>query len=452
MEFQVEEVAPCRKKVTVTVPAERVREEFEAQYKEVNKSIILPGFRPGHAPRRLLETRFGTKIAEEVKQKIVETAYEKLIDEKKIAPLKRPTVNVNEAKVAADQPFQFGFEVVTRPDFDLPAWKDREVKVPPVDVTDAEVDSAVERMRLTEGTLVPWEDGAAADDVVVLSYEAKEGDATLHASEDAYYRLGRGVLEGIVAEGLDEALLGAKAGAKAKATGRTAPDDPRPNLAGKTVSLSLEVREVKRFQPAPLDAEFLKRHDYDDADEMKKDLRRRVLRRKERDRDRLAEDRLVDGLVDATKIPLPAEVVDQAVEGWQERRRVEAQAEGLEEDAIAKELAGATEDVRRLVERDLRRHFVLDRIAEAEKTDVTEGELLGAVEQIARDSGRAAGEVAAEFQQDPSRLGELRSHLRHQKAREALRRAARTVEEKAPAPPEEEAAAKAPPQKPRKGK
>jgi trigger factor len=449
MEFRVEEVAPCRKKVTVTVPKERVREEFDAQYKEVNDAIVLPGFRPGHAPRRLLEHRFGSKIAQEVKQRIVESAYEKLLEEKKVAPLRRPTVDVEKSEVSSEKAFEFGFEVVTRPEFELPAWQDREVRVPAVDVAESEVDDALQNVLLSEGTLVPA-DKAQADDVVVLSWAAKEGDATLHQGDDSYYRVGRGVLEGVVAEGLDKALLGAAPGTKAKAEGRTAPDDPRPGMAGKTVSLEVEVREVKRFQPATPDADFLKRHDYDDLDEMRKDLRRRVLRRKERERDRQAEDRLVDELVQASKIPLPAEVVDSAVEGWQARRRVEAQAEGLDEDTVAKELAASTAKVREAVERDLRRHFVLDRIAEAENVAVGEPELMGAVEQIARESGRPAGEVAAQFQQEPERLVELRSHLRHQKAREALRRSARLLEEAAPPP--QKAAEKAPAQKPKKGK
>ncbi len=88
--------------------------------------------------------------------------------------------------------------------------------------------------------------------------------------------------------------------------------------------------------------------------------------------------------------------------------------------------------MRAQVETDLRRHFVLDRIAEAEGLSVSEQELVGAVEQMARESGRSAGEVVQHFQEDPARLSELKTHLLHGKAREALRRAATLVEEAAP--------------------
>ena len=453
MEFRVEEIAPCRKRVTVSVPAERVRQEFDSQYGEVNKSIALPGFRPGHIPRKLLESRFGKKIAEEVKHKIVESAYEKLIEEKKLAPLTRPSVDVEKAEVSAGQPFEFGFEVVTRPEFDLPEWKGREVLAPPVGVTEAQIDAGVERMRVAEGTLVPADGGASSDDVVVISYEAKDGETSLATEENAYYRIGRGVIDGLVAEGLDKAILGAVAGTKAKVKARAPADDPRPGLSDREFDLWLEVREVKRFKPADLDADFLKRHDFDDAAEMRQDVRRKILRMHERERDRVAEDRLIDALVTAAKIPLPAEVVENAVTGWLERRRTEAQAEGVDEETITKELTGSKEEVQKRVEADLRGHFVLEKICEAEDVKVSEQEILGAVEQIARDSGRPSGEIVDEFQESPERLAELRSHLRHQKARDMLRRAARLVEETplAPAPALSEKKSE-PAAKPKKGK
>jgi trigger factor protein len=285
MEFRVEEIAPCKKKVTITVPAERVKEEFDAQYREVNKAIAIPGFRPGHVPRKLLETRFGPKIADEVKHKIVERAYESLVKDKKLQPLSRPSVDVESTPVAADKPFEFGFEVVVRPEFTLPEWKGREVKVPEITVSDADVDAGVERLRASEGDLVPSEGAATADDVVVLTWSAKDGDTSLASGEGTYYRIGQGVLEGFLAEGLDAALVGSKSGDKAKVRGRAATDDTRPLLAGKEFDVWVEVTEVKRFEPAPLDAEFLKRHDYDDVDELRKDVRRKIARLKERGRE-----------------------------------------------------------------------------------------------------------------------------------------------------------------------
>jgi trigger factor len=451
MDFRVETIGPCRKKVTVTVPAERIREEYDKQYDEINKNLSLPGFRPGKAPRKILEARFAKKLVGEVKAKLVEAAFQEMVSEKKVQPIASPRVDVEGLAFDPAAAFEFTVEMATRPEFDLPETKGLEVTVPPLSVSDADVDAGVERLRLAEGTLVPAPDGVAAeDDVLVLDLDARRGDAPLHAESNVYYRLGRGVVEGIVAEGLDAALRGASAGAKAKTEGRVAADDPREALRGDPFDLHVEVREVKRFRLPDLDEAFLKARDYDGVDELRQDVRRKIVRARERERDRMAEDRLVDLLVERAKIPLPAEVVDGEVERWLDRRRLEASAEGMPEEEITKEAAGAKDEVRSRVERDLRRVFVLEKVAEAEKVEVGESDLVAAIEQMAREAGRPTSEVAGAFS-DPQRLGELRSHVRHRKAKEALRRAASVVEETAKAAPATEApkakAAKAPPKK-----
>jgi len=435
MDFRVEEIAPCRKKVTVTVPPERVKTEFDAQFGEINEKVSLPGFRPGKAPRKLLESRFGPHVRDEVKGKLVEAGFRQAVEEKKVAPLGRPTLAPDETVVDPAKAFEFVFEVTTRPEFELPTWKGLEVKVPLVEVTDAEVESGVENLRMQEGTLESTPEPLVAGDVAVVDWQALVDGVEAAREDGAYYRLGRGVLEGILLEGADAALAGGTAGTSVTVRGRAAPDDPRTALAGQEFDVRIEVKEAKRFQPAPLDEAFLKRHDFDDADELRRDVRRRVLRAKERERDRVAEERLTDQLVGQLTIALPAELVEGAVGGWAERKRIDAQSQGTAEEELTRELAGDEAKVRGQVEADLRRHFVLDRIAEAEGLSVAEQELVGAVEQMARESGRSAGEVVQHFQEDPARLSELKTHLLHGKAREALRRAATLVEEAAaPAP------------------
>ncbi len=447
MEFRVEVLAPCRKKVTVTVPAERVRKEVDGQYAEVNKQIVIPGFRPGKAPRRLLESKFGVHIQGEVKQKIVEAAYKQLLDEKRIAPLTQPAVDVDAATIDPTKAFEFAFEVTTRPDFEMPNWKGLEVKVPPAVVSESDVDAGVERMRLQEGNLVPSDSGTAADDVVVFDWKATEGDETLHTEHSAYYRVGRGVIDGIVVDDIDGKIIGAKAGDTFVLRGRAPADDPRPTLAGRSFTIRLDVTEVKRFKPADLDAEFFKRHDLEDVEELRKNVRRGIQRAKDRERGRLAEERLLDGLVASVAFDLPAEIVDGSVADWSERRRVEAVAEGRDADEIAKELTAGKDELRTKVESDLRRHFVLEKISEAENLSVSEQELVGAVEQIGRDNGRPASDVIQHFQEQPGRLAELRAHLKHEKARESLRKAATLIDETVPTPADAD-----PKASPRKGK
>jgi len=432
MEFHVETVGPCRAKVRVTVPEKRIREEFDRQYDEINKSVALPGFRPGKAPRRLLEARFSRKLSDEVKVKLVEAAFEELVEKKEVRPLAPPRIDPGGIAFDPAKPMEFEFEVLTRPDFALPAREGLEVKVPPIEVAPEDVDAAVERMRVADGTLVGSDDGVVRpDSVVVVDWKARAGDEELAAGENAYYRVGRGVLEGFVAPGLDEALGGKRSGEPVSVDARAAADDPRERVRGKDVTLAVEVKDVKRFRPADLDEAFLKAHDFDSVDELKSDVKRKIVRLRERERDRMAEDRLVDTLVEKAKIPLPEAVVEGEVERWLERRRVEAQAEGVDPAEVTKEAAATKDEVRGRVERDLRRHFLLERLAEADKVEVGDAEVFGAIEQMARDSGRPTAELVEAFRSS-GRVDELRAHLRHRKVKETLRRGASLVEEAPP--------------------
>jgi trigger factor len=429
MQFHVETVGPCRAKVKVTVPETRIREEFDRQYQEINKSVALPGFRPGHAPRKLLEARFGKRLSDDVKAKLVEAAFEELVQKKEVRPLAPPQIDAGAIAFDPTRPMEFEFEVLTRPEFETPSRDALQVKVPPIEVSPAEVDAALERMRIAEGTLVSAEDGVVGkDSVLVVDWKARAEGDEVASGENAYYRIGRGLLEGLVAPGLDEAVAGKRAGETVTVPARAAGDDARERLRGKAVDLEATVREVKRFKPAELDEAFLKSHDFDSVDELKGDVRRRIVRARERDRDRLAEDRLVDQLVERAKIPLPDAVVEGEVERWLERRRVEAQAEGLDPAEVTKEAAADRDEIRERVERDLRRHFLLERLSEADKTEVGDSEVLGAIEQMARDSGRPSSELVEAFRSS-GRIDELRGHLRHRKVKEALRRSASVVEE-----------------------
>ncbi len=251
MDFRVEEIAPCRKKVTVTVPADRVKSEFDAQFGEINEKISLPGFRPGKAPRKLLESKFGPHVRDEVKGKLVEAGFKQAVEEKKVTPLGRPTLAENEVVVDPAKAFEFAFEVTTRPEFELPTWKGLEVKAPLVEVTDADVESGVDTLRMQQGTLEATTEPLVLGDVALVDWQVLVDGVEAHREEGAYYRLGRGVLEGVLLEGADAALAGGKAGTTVTVRGRAAPDDLARRAGGPGVRRPPRGEGRQAVRPGP---------------------------------------------------------------------------------------------------------------------------------------------------------------------------------------------------------
>ncbi|MFV1958278.1 MAG: trigger factor [Planctomycetota bacterium] len=428
MDFQVETLGPCRKKIAVTVPTERVREEFDRQYDEINDTLALPGFRKGHAPRKLLEKRFATHLGQEVKEKLVKAAVEELVEEKKVLPLEPPEVDLDALEIANEEPFTFEFDLLTRPEFETPAWEGIEIDVPPVEVTDEQVEEAIEGLRRREAKLERIEEAKVEDgDVLVVDWKALHGDSVEAHDENVYYPFGRGVLAGFVAEDLDEQFKGKEPGAQAECRVRVAADDPRKELRDLELEFQVVLKEIRRSVLRPVDAEFLERHDYDDSDEMRADVKKQLRRALERERDRETESRLVKRLVGGIEMSLPESFVEKDLENWARRRRVQLEMEGVPEEEITKRLDEERGDARTAVEQELREAFLLDRLAEETEVKVSEAEILQAIQAIAQAYGRPESEVLSSFK-DGNRLTELAAGIRHRKVRETVRRTAHLVE------------------------
>jgi len=314
--------------------------------------------------------------------------------------------------------------------------------VPPVAVSDEQIDEAVDRLRRSEAVLQTVEDAEVADeDVLVVDWKALDGDSVEAHDDNAYYLYGRGVLAGFVVEGLDEALAGAKPGAEASVKVKVGPDDPREELRDRELDLQVELKEVKRYLLPEIDEQFLKRHDFDDADEMREDIEKQLKRAASRERDRLAEDKLVDSLLETVEMSLPEEFVEKELEQWARRKRTELEMEKVAEEEIEKQIAEERADAKTNVENDMRRYFLLDRIADAEEVKVSEADILQAIEAIAQAYGRPQEEVLASFR-DGDRIHELAAQIRHRKTREVIRRQAKLAEAEAAAEPKKKASKK----------
>jgi trigger factor len=282
------------------------------------------------------------------------------------------------------------------------------------------------------------------NDVLVIDWVARAGDEVVAQDQGAYYPFGRGALAGFSAEEIDTQLRGKKAGAVAEAKVKGLEDDPREAVRGKDLALHVTVKDVKRHVLPAIDAEFLKKHDYDDEAEMRADLERQIVRYKTRARDREAEAGLVDGIVAGVSMSLPDEILVQELERWTEGKKEELRAEGVVEGALDKKVEEARPEARKAIEGELKRFFVLDRIAREENLAVADAEVGQALQEIAQAYGRPVEEVLGAYRES-GRIEELRSSIRHRKVREAVRRAAHVVQTAAKAEkPAEKAAADKP--------
>jgi len=423
MVFEVETTGPCRKKVSVTVPPELVSDEFDKTYQNLIKTVPIQGFRPGKAPRGLVEKRFGPQVALEVKQTLLDSAYEKAIKDSELSPIDSPEVeNVAELEVEPKSELAFSFTVTVKPEFELPDLKGLEVKVPSAAPTAEELEAAMLDMRRTKATLRPIEGGKIeSGDVVTLDIRGTHDDEELFAKEDLIYEVGTKFMGGMISDDLDAALEGQEADAEFTANAYAPPHDADHPLAGVATVIHGTVLDIKRPDLPAVDADFAKSLDFDSLDELNETVSKDVTAQKERDREKLIENKALEQLIEQAKFELPAELIEKEIDELATRAAYALQQDGKSDEEIAQKIVEIKAARKEESEAELRRFFVLDKIVEVERVLVTESEVRNAVAMIAAYNQKSPEEMYGNLR-DSGRLGTLRNQLRETKAREKLRK------------------------------
>ena len=168
--IRIEDAGPATKKVTVEIPQERIEKKLAEQFKELRSQAAVPGFRVGHAPQKLIEKRFSGDVKEQVRRSLISESYEQAIGKNNLQVLGEPQFDNPEGiQLPETGSLSFSFQVEVQPEINLPLLTGLAVKKPKIDVTEENVDQAMQNLREQQGTLLPVEDrGVQKGDVVRL--------------------------------------------------------------------------------------------------------------------------------------------------------------------------------------------------------------------------------------------------------------------------------------------
>ena len=247
--------------------------------------------------------------------------------------------------------------------------------------------------------------------------------------ESLPYEVGTKWLSGLIADGLDDALVGKKAGDTVTGKASAPPHAENHPLAGLELDIEAEVVEIKRPDLPEVDDEFAKSYDFDSADELKEAIDKDVRSHNERDRERAIENLALEQLVEKADFELPQELIEREVEDLARRAAYELQMQNKSEEEIAQKIAEIRAQRAEQSTRELKAFFILDKIVETEKILVTENEVREAVAAIAAYNQQQPEQMYAALR-DSGRLGSLRNQLREKKAREKLRGKVKVTDKK----------------------
>jgi trigger factor len=433
MNINVESSSPLRRKVTIELDQDEIGQELDRSYSQLKRSVHLKGFRPGHAPRQMLERLFGDQVRGEVIQKLIKESTDKALSEHHLTPVAEPEIVTEETDLKKTLRFAAVFDV--KPEITVKDYANLKVPRQEATVSEEDVDAALQRLRermapfksVTDRTRVE------AGDFVVAELEAYADGAPIPGSKMEPRLLE--VSDKSIAHGLHEFLSGAEVGVEGRGRRSYPADYTEKDLAGKDVEWRYTVKEILRRDLPNLDDDFAKDHGvFQTLVELRDDVRRTLLEQARREADAKVRQGLLDIVLERNPVDLPQSLIDEEQEYLEAEYAALLQTGGMPAQEARATAHRNHDDFRAGAEKRAHRRLVLDALANQENVEVSEEEVAEGVAANVTRAGRERERLANFYSKEENRAG-LRETLRREKALDLLlERAQKEENESASAP------------------
>jgi trigger factor len=407
MKMEVTELGPMKRALKIEVPADEVTQRFSEAYVELNRQVRIPGFRPGKAPRAILEQRYAKTIEENVIRNLIPDFYDRAIKQAGISPVVVEIPPLDRVKIKKDSPFTFTATVEIKPAIELRDYKAPNPMTLQQDkrtVSEEQVDRALDVLREQQAQLDALPAGAALaeGDYAVVSLEGFLDGGPLEGTKKEGHLHKVGSKAPLLGIEIDPHLVGKTEGDLVEIAQPYPAGHPDPRVAGKTVQFRLNVTAVKQKKVPALDDEFAKDcGPYASLQELKDKVRGEMEKALKKDIEEAHKDTILSRLADTYQFDLPESLVERELDTIvrqkiQERHRVQGADSASPADAEG--IKQIREDHREMANRRVKVGLILEAIAEKEGLSVSEEDLNNEVTRLASELRMPLGELVKMIQ------------------------------------------------------
>lgn len=413
-------------KLTVEIPTADVEKYFDQAIKQINQREKFEGFRPGHAPRKIIETKLGTdKLHSEVIKVALNETYPQAIKQAKITPITQPQIQVT--KFAPHNPFQYTVTVSTLPEVKLGNYQGIKItKSKPAAVNDKEVEAVVSRIQKQLAEFKEKKTEAKKGDKAEIDFEGFLNNVPLEDAKSKNHPLIIG--EGIFVEGFEDQLVGMKPG-ETKEFSITFPKNHRAkHLAGNTVKFKVKLHRLWDTKLPKIDDEFAKKiNPKFNLAKLKEDVKQSIQKQKEQEADVAFKSKVIEKVVNQAEVVIPPQLIEEELETMINEVNLKLAQQGSSFEKYLESIKKTREDLkkewRKEAEKRIKTGLVIAEIAKQEKIDIPKKEIELEVQKQLLQFMQAKPEELKKIQ---AQLGSERSRkqieltLRNRKAIEKL--------------------------------
>jgi trigger factor len=417
----MEDISATKKRLSIEIPPEAFEDEIRSTLKDIRQRSKLPGFRPGKAPFSLIEKRFGKDVEGEVMEKIIPKYYSDALKEAEIVPVGQPELEGG-LDFKRNTPLALTFTVEVRPKVENLSYDGIEVEGLPIGITDADVETTLKRLQQDKATFEPTDGPAQEDDLMVLDYSLLGGEEF----KDQVFRVGSETMP----KYFSQKVTGLKKGDTA-AFELTFPEDYyNKDVAGKSYTTNVTVKEVKKVILPELDEEFAKDMEMDDLQALKDHIRERLAESQRDQADNILKGQIMNKLLETYQFEAPESLLNLELDHALTQAKAQAQGGEVDEEKMKEELQAPSE-------RNVRASMLMQMIGEKENVQVTEDDLKNRLVGLSAKFGLSPENMMKYFVSRDGSLDGLRNSVYEEKVLALLLERANVK----PAPEAEKAAA-----------
>jgi trigger factor len=416
MQITIEDISPVEKRVEFEVPWSDVSPRLDTAYSELRHNVHLRGFRPGKAPRPVLEKLYRQKVEDDVARELIELSLGQAIRDKQIDPVAPPRVDRIDLK--SGQPFKFAARVEVRSQVKPQDYAGIPLTRRAPKVADEQIAEALEgyRRQLTNYVSVEGRDVTEAADVLALEVQGKVGEHKIKRNSVVVDLADE---TGGPLPGLGPKLRGLSISAGKHEVKYTIPEDAETKeLAGKEVTLHVQIKEARERRTPALDDELAKdTGEADTLEGLKEKIRTRLLESDKKRIKRELETQVVKELIKRNEFAIAPALVDRHAESIVQRARMQLAMMGLEGESL--DVAKVKDEFKGEAEEEARATVLLRAIAEREALEVTDADIQKRIAELAASRQTSAKKLRAELEQK-EQMGGVRAQILEEKTLDLL--------------------------------
>jgi trigger factor len=416
MQVTVEDISSVKKTLHVEIPREEVAREIDKAYEEIKKSAKIKGFRPGKVPRSVLEKMFRKDVLADVSSRLIQSSFIDAIKEKDLRVVGRP--KLDPPQLDGSQPYRYAATVEVTPpiaDIDIKGLK---LKRSVYKVSEAEIDTQLKMLQKNLARLQKISENRAVreGDHVLIDFEGfKDGRPFAGAPKTENYTLKVGA--GSVLKEFDQQLVDMAPGDRREFPVSFPADYANKALAGQTLQFQVKLSEIREeILPEVNDAFAQSAGRFETLEDLKRGITDNLTQGYEKRVEQELSEQIFAGLLDRSSFEVPEALVEMELDGIVEEaeRSFSYRNTSLEEAGLSR--AGIAEKYRDTALKQVRRHLILGKIIDQEKLELSEDELLAAMQKMAASFQQPLEEIRRYYRENPEKLDYYKHALLEKKA------------------------------------